>query len=318
MTGWPFDPLRPLSFGAIIADPPWAYEMRSDAGYDKSPEAHYETMPEAEISALPVGDLAGGDCLLWLWSTWPHLPQALRVMEAWGFTYKTGGSWTKTTRTGKRAFGTGYILRSTTEPFLIGTIGEPKIRSKSVRNLIESERREHSRKPPEAREMIEKLLPDVFACELFAREKWPGNQVWGNERAKFSVGEPAIDDDATHGCAMGVPLAPGHARQTDHRLARIGGDAGVETGLSQLALPDFVMQAEERQRDILAAPCGSNGSAETACVITGDSRSARDDQGNEENQFAHGSQHSETGPSWKWSSANPGSKSGQQIRIEGG
>lgn len=189
MRHWPFDPLRPLSFGAIIADPPWAYEMRSATGYDKSPEAHYETMPEAEIAALPVGDLAGGSCLLWLWSTWPHLPQALRVMAAWGFTYKTGGSWTKLTATGKRAFGTGYILRSSTEPFLIGTIGDPKIRSKSIRNLIESERREHSRKPPEARAMVEALLPDVFACELFAREPWPGNQVWGNEHTRFCAGE---------------------------------------------------------------------------------------------------------------------------------
>lgn len=187
MSAWPFDPLRPLSFGAIIADPPWQYEMRSEEGYEKSPEAHYDTMPEEEIAALPVGELASGSCLLWLWSTWPHLPQALRVMAAWGFTYKTGGSWTKTTATGKRAFGTGYLLRSTTEPFLIGTIGTPKIRSKSVRNLIESERREHSRKPPEARAMVEKLLPEAFACELFAREPWPGNQVWGKEKAKFAL-----------------------------------------------------------------------------------------------------------------------------------
>ena len=57
-----------------------------------------------------------------MWSTWPHLPDALWVMQQWGFGYVTGGSWTKTTRTGKRAFGTGYILRSTTEPWLIGTI----------------------------------------------------------------------------------------------------------------------------------------------------------------------------------------------------
>lgn len=189
-TAWPFEPLRPLSYGAIIADPPWAYEMRSANGYAKSPEAHYATMTEAKIAALPVGHLAGRDCLLFLWSTWPHLPVAMRIMAAWGFTYRTGGSWTKLTRSGKRAFGTGYIFRSATEPFLIGTIGEPAYRSKSIRNLIESERREHSRKPPEARAMIETLLPDVFACELFARETWPGHQVWGNEAGKFGLSAP--------------------------------------------------------------------------------------------------------------------------------
>lgn len=183
---WPFGDLMPLKYGAILADPPWSYEMRSEKGYAKSPEAHYETMTPRDIEALPVAHLASGNCLLWLWCVWPHLPQGLATMRAWGFTYKTGGSWTKTTRSGKRAFGTGYVLRSTTEPFLIGTIGEPVYRSKSVRNLIESERREHSRKPPEAREMIGKLLPDVFCAELFAREPWAGNDVWGNDVQRFA------------------------------------------------------------------------------------------------------------------------------------
>ena len=107
-------------------------------------------------------------------------------MAAWGFAYKTGGAWVKRTATGKAAFGTGYLLRSATEPFLIGTIGNPKIRSRSVRNLIEGLRREHSRKPPEARAMIDKLLPDVWACELFAREPWPGRDVWGDQTARFA------------------------------------------------------------------------------------------------------------------------------------
>ncbi len=187
LEAWPFGTLRPFSYGAIVADPPWTFRLRSKTkGYDRNPEAHYATMTEAEICALPVSHLAGGDCALFLWSTWPHLPLALRVMEAWGFSYCTGGSWTKRTRHGKAAFGTGYVFRSATEPFLLGTIGRPAWRSRSVRNLIESPRREHSRKPPEMREMVEKLLPDVFACELFGREPWPGQAVWGNEADKFA------------------------------------------------------------------------------------------------------------------------------------
>lgn len=294
MSAWPFDPLRPLAYGAIIADPPWQYDMRSEEGYEKSPEAHYETMPEEEIAALPVGELAGGSCLLWLWSTWPHLPQALRVMAAWGFTYKTGGSWTKTTATGKRAFGTGYILRSTTEPFLIGTIGEPRIRSKAVRNLIESERREHSRKPPEARAMMEKLLPDVFAAELFAREPWPGNHVWGKERAKFSAGEGALDDDVAHGVAMGVTLGTGRAGKAKHGLLGIGGDAGVEARLDQFALPDLFAELQEGQRNIVTPPCGGDDGTEAARVV-GDRWSGCGDQGGDDDHGAHDREYSGAG-----------------------
>ena len=191
----PFAELTPFKYGVILADPPWAYAMRSEKGYAKSPEAHYDTMPIDQIKALPVADLAAGDCLLILWSTWPHLVQALEVMAAWGFTYKTGGAWVKRTASGKTAFGTGYLLRSASEPFLVGTIGNPPIRSRSERNVIETvedfpalidaERREHSRKPPQMRDMIERLLPDRFAVELFAREAWPGHDVWGNETGTF-------------------------------------------------------------------------------------------------------------------------------------
>jgi len=189
MTGWPFGDLLPFKYGAILADPPWSYEMRSAKGYEKSPEAHYKTMSYADIAALPVGHLASDNCLLFMWSTWPHLTVAMRVMEAWGFRYKTGGAWVKRTKTGKAAFGTGYLLRSATEPFLLGTIGAPKIQDRSVRNLIEAERREHSRKPVEARAMIDALLPDLHACDLFAREPWPGRDVWGFETEKFEEGE---------------------------------------------------------------------------------------------------------------------------------
>ena len=175
---WPFDLLCPMRYGAILADPPWPYEMRSAKGHGRSPEAHYATMPIEEIKALPVHRLAGPDCLLFLWSTWPHLPVALEVIEAWGFTYKTGGSWTKRARNGRAAIGTGYLLRSSTEPFLIATIGSPEIRDRSIRNHIDALRREHSRKPPEAREMLRKLLPHAWACELFATEDWSEGETW--------------------------------------------------------------------------------------------------------------------------------------------
>lgn len=198
MTPWPFETLTPLRYGAILADPPWSYAMRSAGGYAKSPEAHYSTMSLENIAALPVRDLAGPDCYLFLWSTWPHLTQAMQVMEAWGFAYVTGGAWIKRGAGGGLAFGTGYVLRSASEPFLVGKIGQPQPMSRSVRNVIQAEdvpdaieavRREHSRKPPQMREMIEQILPRSYACELFAREPWLGHDVWGNETAKFGGSE---------------------------------------------------------------------------------------------------------------------------------
>lgn len=202
MTVWPFENLQPFKYGAILADPPWAYEMRSEKGYEKSPESHYKTMPLDQIKALPVAELATGDCLLFLWSTWPHVAQALEVMQTWGFSYITGGAWIKRTTNWNMSFGTGYVLRSASEPFLVGKIGQPRVSSRSERNvidapictttvsevpdLIESIRREHSHKPPEMREMIDRLRPDHFKCELFGREPWADNDVWGNETSKFA------------------------------------------------------------------------------------------------------------------------------------
>lgn len=192
---WPFGGLTPLKYSAILADPPWSYRMYSEKGQAKSPEAHYDTMSLPDIARLPVGQLAGPDCYLFLWSTWPHLPQALHVMRQWGFDYVTGGSWTKRTQSWSLAFGTGYVLRSASEPFLVGKIGRPEIASRSQRNVIlapedlpdtiEALRREHSRKPVEMRQLIDQLLPRGYFCELFAREPWAGHDVWGNQTDRF-------------------------------------------------------------------------------------------------------------------------------------
>jgi len=198
MNDWPFDHLTPMKYGAILVDYPWPYEMRSAKGYEKSPEAHYETMPIAEGKKLPIAHLSDQHCYLFLWSTWPHLKQAQDLMESWGFDYVTGGAWIKRTVNWKLVFGTGYIQRSATEPYLIGKIGRPQITSRSERNVIdaplhiddvpdkiEAIRREHSRKPIQMREMIDRLLPNAHKAELFAREPWGDNDVWGNQTTKF-------------------------------------------------------------------------------------------------------------------------------------
>ncbi len=201
--------IRPAGgFGLIMADPPWSYEMRSDKGYEKAPEAKYATMPLADIMALPVEALAAPDCLLWLWAVNPQLPQAIEVLRAWGFTFKTAGTWLKRSTRGKVSFGTGYILRSSNEPFLIGTRGAPKTtrgtRSSVITHderftgewsdvwpngtvTIEASVREHSRKPDEAFRACEELMPDVQRLELFSRTDRSGWRTWGNETGKFGA-----------------------------------------------------------------------------------------------------------------------------------
>lgn len=179
--------LRPAGgFDLIMADPPWSYEMYSDAGYEKSPDAHYDTMPLDQIMAMPVEVLAARDCLLWLWAVGPMLPQALAVLDAWGFSYCTSGHWVKQTKNGKQTFGTGYVLRNAGEPFLIAKRRSPKT-TKSTRNTIFGLARDHSRKPEECYVAAEKLMPDAKRLDLFSRQERAGWSNWGRERTKFGA-----------------------------------------------------------------------------------------------------------------------------------
>lgn len=184
MSDWPFGDMKPFSFDLIMADPPWLFENYSKAGEAKNACAQYDCMSLDDIKAMPVSHLAGGDCLLWLWATNPMLPQAFEVMSAWGFTFKTAGTWVKHTVNGKLAFGTGYIHRCANEPWLIGTLGSPKC-ARNVRSVVEARVREHSRKPDEAFAAAEMLMPSARRVELFSRERRPGWSHWGNETGKF-------------------------------------------------------------------------------------------------------------------------------------
>ena len=200
-----FIALRPAGgFGLIMADPPWSFDNFSQKGEAKNAKAQYDCTPTDWICDMPVGLLAGKDCLLWLWATNPMLPQAMAVLATWGFAFKTAGTWVKRTVHGKDAFGTGYVLRSSNEPFLIGTIGSPKA-TRSTRSTvatyeggvgrdgdwpkssitIEAVTREHSAKPEEGYAAAERLLPDAQRLELFSRRSRPRWSTWGNEAGKL-------------------------------------------------------------------------------------------------------------------------------------
>jgi len=214
---------RAGQYGCILADPAWRFETFSAAGRGRCPdgartnsngnfidgannrpERHYQTMTLDEIKALPVGGLAARDCVLMLWAVDSMLPQALAVGAAWGFTFKTVGFyWAKTRRAdstrGKDLddqyekmfpMGTGYWTRANPEPCLLFSRGKPKRISAGVRKLIVAPRREHSRKPDEQYERIEKLVAGPYV-ELFARQRRDGWDAFGNEVGKFDQKEAA-------------------------------------------------------------------------------------------------------------------------------
>ena len=148
---------------------------------------HYSTMSTKAICNLPVRNIATNDCVLFLWATFPNIKEALTVMSAWGFTYKTAAFvWVKKYRKCNSNFlGMGAYTRANAEVCLLGiskgTKAKQVVKSKSVRQIIESPVEEHSKKPQEARVRIVQLMGDVPRIELFARQKVDGWDCWGDE-----------------------------------------------------------------------------------------------------------------------------------------
>ena len=189
--------------GVIYCDPPWQYEMYSDKGHQKSPQQHYDCMDLDQLKAMRDDVLfaTAENSVCIMWSTFAFLDQALDLMKFWGFKYKTGGPWIKRTVNGKNAFGTGYVLRSSAEIFLIGTIGKPVIKNRKTRNIImsgecageinkidsiivDAQMRQHSRKPDAMIHLIESLFDGPY-IELFSRTTRDGWECWGNQTDKF-------------------------------------------------------------------------------------------------------------------------------------
>lgn len=176
-------------FSCILADPPWAFECWSGPAVpSRTADSHYATAPLEWIASLPVKACAADDCCLFLWATMPLLPEALQVIAAWGFTYKTCGfTWVKVLPERPRhpRMGLGYWTRANAELCLLATRGNPKRLHKDVGQVIAEPIREHSRKPDCIHDRIERLVPGPY-LELFARQSWPGWTTWGNEEGKFN------------------------------------------------------------------------------------------------------------------------------------
>jgi len=170
-------------YDIIYADPPWAYKNWENKTESRWAGNKYSIMPLDEICKLPVQDISNDNCILFLWVTPPCISFGLRVIEAWGFEYKTKAfCWIKRNKKADSFFwGMGYWTRSNSEDCLLAVKGNPKRINAGVHQVIYSPLREHSQKPDEAREKIVKLCGDLPRIELFARQKIEGWDAWGNE-----------------------------------------------------------------------------------------------------------------------------------------
>ncbi len=166
----------------LYIDPPWRDKNLSLRTPSRRIENHYPTMCLEDIKNYDIPEVDNG--FLFLWSTAPKLPEAIEVMKAWGFDYRTCMIWDK------EIIGTGFYCRNQHELLLIGRKGKVKCPDPHilVSSVYRERRREHSRKPSYFRNMIDKYYPDAEKIELFAREKPVGWEIETNENI------PSIND----------------------------------------------------------------------------------------------------------------------------
>lgn len=184
-------------YGTVLADPPWQFNNRTGK---VAPEhrrlSRYPTLALAEIMAIPVREVTAPDSHLYLWVPNALLKEGLQVLEAWGFTYKTNIVWQKIRRDGEPdGRGVGFYFRNTTELVLFGVRGNLRTFApgRSQVNVIRSRKREHSRKPDELYEIIERCSPGPY-LELFARGRRPGWDQWGNETDSYYPAWPTYSN----------------------------------------------------------------------------------------------------------------------------
>ena len=167
------EPIPEGEFDVILADPPWQYDLNLRG----SPDDHYDVMDDQDISKLKIP--SSDNCVLFMWATAPKLPEALAVIEAWGFTYKTNMVWIKD------KIGTGYYFRGKHEFLFVAIKGNPLIPEEEDRpeSVLIAPRTTHSKKPEEIYGIIERMYPKAKYLELFARSTKENWTSWGNEIA---------------------------------------------------------------------------------------------------------------------------------------
>ena len=169
----------------IYCDPPWDYKGQTQHNGKGGKETggalkHYPTMKLSEMKEMKewIQSLCDDDCLLFMWTSSPHLDQAIELMKSWGFKWSTiGFVWDK------QMVNPSFYTLSQVEICLLGKRGRiPKPRgARNIRQFVSEKHRKHSKKPHEVRKRIEQMFPTQKKIELFAREKHDGWDSWGNE-----------------------------------------------------------------------------------------------------------------------------------------
>jgi N6-adenosine-specific RNA methylase IME4 len=178
-------PFPAKKYQIIYADPPWEYRNKAKKEIDA--RHHYQVQSLKWICNLPVEDITESDCCLFLWATSPMLPEAIQVVEAWGFRYVTiAFCWLKYERNSKSysvAYRPGNWTMSSVELCLLAVKGSPNKwrQRKNIFQIISAHCQKHSLKPAEVRRRIVKLLGDRPRIEIFARQQYEGWDCWGNE-----------------------------------------------------------------------------------------------------------------------------------------
>src|SRR5262249_19422467 len=205
VTARPFVGLPVGHYRVIAVDPPSHFKARTALQLQnwnsrRDVEKHYRTMSFEHLAALPIAALAAPDAHLFIWSSGPFIPQALKLIEAWGFKYSTRCfTWVKLKRSSASAqlkfllpfteadlhVGLGLTVRHQTECVLLGRRGNARRNAKDIREVIIAPVREHSRKPDEFFNRVERYCSGPY-LELFARERRANWDSWGDEVNKFN------------------------------------------------------------------------------------------------------------------------------------
>jgi len=204
---------RAQRFKTVLADPPWQFQNRTGKVAPEHRRLNrYATMTLDAIQALPVAAVCSATAHLYLWVPNALLPQGLAVLSAWGFEYKSNVVWHKVRKDGgPDGRGVGFYFRNTTELLLFGVRGRNARTLPPGRrqvNIIKSRKREHSRKPDEAYELIEACSPGPF-LEMFARGARAGWSAWGHQAEDYY---PSWDTYSNHSQSR-------HAAKTEPELS---------------------------------------------------------------------------------------------------
>lgn len=172
----------------IYADPPWEYKQSgSNTNSRGMAKQHYRTMSTADICSLPVRKIATDDAILFMWATFPNITEAIKVIESWGFIYKTAAFvWVKKNKKSNSLFwGMGAYTRANAEVCLLGiskhTKAKDMVKNHAVHQIVQSHVEQHSKKPDVIRGKIIDLIGGGSRIELFARQEVKGWDCWGDE-----------------------------------------------------------------------------------------------------------------------------------------